>query len=150
MEPSPTFDPRALPRSFYDNKIRELAAEHKRLVAAAAEVSEDIKWWTAGRDRFATEGDHTDQAVLDGMPADAPADGVAPENLRAAITFVMRPGRRMRPAEVIEALRDHGWMPTAKTGPQMIRNRMLDMHGRDELDRDDEGVYWLPMLTEEP
>ncbi|MGO9487920.1 MAG: hypothetical protein ACLQBB_02690, partial [Solirubrobacteraceae bacterium] len=137
MEANGTFDPRKLPRSFYDRKIKELRDEHRRLTEAANEVNEEIKWWVAGRDQFAPGSEGAGQPALDGL--DVPEPPVEePPSLRAKIRFVVQQGDRMKPAEVIEALRDRGWMPTAKTAPQMIRNRMLSMLDDDELVRDDD------------
>lgn len=147
----PPFDPRKLPRSFYDRKITELTTERNALIDAANELADEIKWWVAGRDQFAPADDaNSGQEELDGMSSDRSThNGIAPENLRAAIRLVMRPGASMRPAEVIDALRQHGWMPTAKSGPQMIRNRLHEMLASDELDRDDDGFYRLSMLYPE-
>jgi hypothetical protein len=137
------FDPRALPRSFYDQKIRDLTDQHGRLVEAAGDVLEEIKWWTAGRDRFVPEADNSDQKQIDGLEESTEELGIAPENLRAAIRFVLRQDGPMKPAEVIAALTDRGWAPTAKSGAQMVRNRMLAMR-KDELDYDHAtGIYSL-------
>jgi hypothetical protein len=60
--------------------------------------------------------------------------------LRVAIALVMRAGGRgmqWKPADVMLALRRRGWMPAAKSGPQMVRNRMLEMLDDGELERDD-------------
>ncbi len=133
MEANGTFDPRQVPRSFYDEKIAELTAEHRRLLTAAAEINEEIQWWQAGRDRFTAEDEGPDQERL--VDVDDADLGIAPENLRAAITFVMRSSGPMKPAGVIAGLREHGWLPSAKSGPQMVRNRMLEMHSKGELSR---------------
>ena len=146
MEADATFDPRALPRSFYDKKIRELVARHVGLTAAAKEVKAEIDWWEAGRERFAADDEGPDQERL--VEVDEVGPEPEPENLRAKITFVTRQGHGpMKPAAVIDALAERGWMPTAKTAPQMIRNRMLSMLDEGELERDEEGRYRYSVET---
>ncbi len=145
----PRFDPHAIPRAAYDERINELAAEYKALMAAAENVNEEIRWLIHGRDQFAQEsGFHPAQTVLEQVADLAPPgvreDVAEPPNIRAKIHFVIREGgnRPMQPIQVIEALRGHGWMPTAESAPQMVRNRMLSMLHKEQLERDDDG-YWL-------
>jgi hypothetical protein len=65
--------------------------------------------------------------------------------IRQAIALVMNdsPSERLwRPAEVIEAIGRRGWLPSAKSATQMIRNRMLSMLERGELVKRDPGGYY--------
>jgi hypothetical protein len=69
-----------------------------------------------------------------------------PNNLRAQIKFVIKqtPGGKLVPIQVIDALDEYGWRPTAKSGDQMVRNRMLDMVAKGQLVKDVEGRYSTP------
>jgi len=138
------FDPRDLPRAFYDTKIKELGDKHRELVKAASEVNDEMKWWIEGRDRFAPDEAPEQETLVD--------VDQAPEldNLRAQIKFVIgqTPGGGLVPIEVIQALDEHGWRPTAKSGDQMVRNRMLDMVAKHQLVKDESGRYSTPEQVE--
>ena len=99
-----------------------------------------MKWWIEGRDRFAPDEAPEQETLVDVDQAPEP------DNLRAQIKFVIRqkPGGRLAPIEVIQALEKHGWRPTARSGDQMVRNRMLDMLAKDQLVKDEAGRYSTP------
>jgi hypothetical protein len=161
-------------------KIRSLLRDLGAKRAEVARLEEELEWWQKGRDLFGRE---TADAHIP-IPNELSSPGViigeakAPSavmtslsemvkglldsthlTLRQSILTVMatEPGRAWKPAEVIEALERQGRMPTAKSGAQMVRNRLLAMTEGDnpDLTRDGDGYYQLAarspsLLQQEP
>lgn len=132
------FEPHNIPRSFYVGKIRELAKklQDQRLEMQATEA--ELAWWERGLDLFGGgEGvrPHS-RGKLRGHP---------PATLRMAILQVMFEGgeqRVWRPAEVIVALQEQGWLPEARSAAQMVRNRLLAMAEKGEVEKHEPGGYY--------
>ena len=127
------FDPRQLPRSFYDDKIRELTEQHEADLRTARETLRELTWWKQALEMFVTPPDSS------GAPA-----GEGTTTLSDAILIAFGdPTVRLRPAEVIERLNELGTLPSALSARQMVRNRLLSMMERRLLRRDDSGFYAL-------
>jgi hypothetical protein len=116
---------------------RALGEEDGRLARRAAWLRQGIAY---------AEGGNADVSVQEMVPPDAVfADGRTKPTIRQAIVLAMKgsaPERVWRPAEVIEELGRLDWLPEAKTAHQMVRNRMLAMVERGELEKRDPGGYY--------
>lgn len=127
------FDPRQASRAFYEGKIAELTAQYEADQRTVRATLRELSWWKQALEMF-----------IDPPPEGVPTD-VAPTTLSDAILAAFDGDRaaRLKPNDVIERMKERATLPTAPSGHQMVRNRMLSMMERNLLSRDDDGGYSL-------
>jgi hypothetical protein len=83
----------------------------------------------------------------DASNEDAPVMSFGSLTLRQAIRLVVAEAsvgsEALHPREIINALEGRSLLPTARSADQMVRNRLKSMLAANELNRDEQGRYWL-------
>ncbi len=147
-----------MPKSFFENRVRELTQRRAEHRAALQQLDLELGWWQQGLELFGDSDTDDLEEVIPSTDAAGSNNGTIRElqppsevfshsgakpTLRQAIVAVMSEDgdleRSWRPADVRAALQRRGWMPEAKSGPQMVRNRLGTMHSEGDLDKDDNG-----------
>jgi hypothetical protein len=121
---------------------RELSEEHLRLQRRAEWLRQGLEF-VEGTGAEGDAGGHAQKKIF--PPEVIFASGKTRPTIRQAIVLSMKafpPERIWRPAEVIEELGRRNWLPEAKTAHQMVRNRMLAMIERGELEKIEPGGYY--------
>jgi hypothetical protein len=148
------FDPRRVSPDFYKEKLRELKARRDEVRVDLDRIDKEIAWWEQGEALFTPKvtGARAQRMSPNGdavelmPPSDLFLTLGAKPTLRQAIALVMNASKnhRWKPADMIDALAGQGWLPSAPSGRQMVRNRMAEMaEDGGDLERDDDGFYSL-------
>jgi hypothetical protein len=124
-------DPRCITKETYEARIRQLVEERGDLACRDEALAREQGWLEQGL------------AIFHGGE---PSSVVREPTLREAIVMAFKASSRQKawaPSEVVEALQRRGRLPSARSAPQMVRNRMRSMVEKGELLRDDDGTYRL-------
>jgi hypothetical protein len=124
-------DPRCITKETYEARIRQLVEERGDLARRDEALAREQGWLEQGL------------AIFHGGE---PSSVVREPTLREAIVMALKAGSREKawaPSEVVEALQRRGRLPSARSAPQMVRNRMRSMVEKDELLKEDDGTYRL-------
>ncbi len=141
------------PKEHFDDRIRELEAEVAEARAAYEGVQEELAWWRQGRELFnkrATGGTEPEPDRSTAMDR-PPTPSRERPTLREAILQVIREqDGAVTNEELLESLRQHGWLPSGKTALHNVRARVARMSRDGELERVGRGTYRLPSVEPTP
>jgi len=130
-----------IPTEAFREELEEIVLRRRKLHAEDNRLSRRANWLRQGIE-------YAEGEAQNGTVREAPtpvADGRIRPTIRQAIVLAMKAfqaERVWRPAEVIAELDARGWLPEAKSAHQMVRNRMLSMVERGELEKRDPGGYY--------
>lgn len=135
-----------------DPVVSELDSEIIRLQGELKKVQEFKAWWVSRHPRTAVAPESPSRR-------ESGAEEGA-KTTRKWIQTVLSDEPWLRPAEIARAAIRRGWMTTSKQPPVIVRNTLLEMAEKGEVQRDDEGRYALteseshtvprPLLYESP
>jgi hypothetical protein len=124
-------DPRQISKETYEARIRQVAEERGDLARRDDALAREQGWLEQGL------------AIFYGGE---PSSVVREPTLREAIIMTLKAGDREKawtPSEIVEALQRRGRLPSARSAPQMVRNRLRSMVEKDELLKEADGAYRL-------
>ena len=133
-----------IPTQAFREELNEIALRRRELQAEDDRLARRSEWLKQGIEY--AEGEPRDGVAREILPPPGTlANGRTRPTIRQAIVLVMNAyaaERIWRPGEVIAELDSRGWLPEAPSARQMVRNRMLSMVERGELERRDPGGYY--------
>jgi hypothetical protein len=139
-------DPTQISQGSYESKIREIHERRQCLAQEDASLAREQQWLEEGLALFARPASEPENVQEIIPPRVVFENRRTKPTLRQAIVLVFKdapPERAWKPSEVIEALEQRGWMPEARSGSQMVRNRLGSMIENGDLVRDALGNYSL-------
>lgn len=149
--PMEDFDPRSLPRSYFETRISALREQLAAEQSAVARTSAELDWWEHGlalfTDEPAGDGDTKPRPVPTSQLALAHGGeptGADRPTARQAVLAVLRenPGP-MKASELLEKLSSRGWMPGGEYAENTVRNKLRDLVKRGAVQKVAYGTYQL-------